>query len=72
MQNLIRIERMKQPFVSMGVITDASPKGWGAVLVKVEKGDRRKLRPIEAVEALVSQREAELLEVEWANLHRKQ
>ena len=28
-ENLIRIERMKKPKVSWGIITDASPKGWG-------------------------------------------
>ena len=66
-QNLIRVERMKQPFVSMGVITDASPKGWGTV--KVEEGNRQNLRPIEAVEALVSQRDSWRLS--GANLHHK-
>lgn len=49
----------------MGVITDASPKGWGAVLMKVDETGKTRLRPLEAVEGLISKNEAELLEVEW-------
>ena len=51
--------------VSMGIITDASPKGWGAILVKVVDGHRKQLVPLEAVEGLISEDEAKLLEVPW-------
>jgi hypothetical protein len=47
-----------------GVITDASPKAWGAILVKVIPGERRQL-PVEAVEGLKSETEAKLLKVEF-------
>ena len=56
---------MKKPLVSMGIITDASPKGWGAILVKVVDGHRKQLVPLEAVEGLISEDEAKLLEVPW-------
>jgi hypothetical protein len=49
----------------MGIVTDASPKGWGAILVKVQDGVERSLQPIAAVEGLINQQEAQLLEVEW-------
>eukprot|EP00435_Cladocopium_sp_Y103_P052211 s157_g16.t1 len=63
--NLIRIERMKKPPVSMGIITDACPTGWGAILVKVQPGSVGELIPVEAVEGLISVEEAQLLETEW-------
>lgn len=47
-----------------GVITDASPKECGAILVKVIPGERRQL-PVEAVEGLKSETEAKLLKVEF-------
>ena len=65
MEHLIRVERMRRPPITMGIITDASPKGWGAILVKVQDGVERSLQPIAAVEGLINQQEAQLLEVEW-------
>ena len=64
-EHLVRVERTKKPLVSMGIITDASPKGWGAILVKVVDGHRKQLVPLEAVEGLISEDEAKLLEVPW-------
>ena len=61
---------MKQPPVSMGVITGASPKGWGAVLMKVDETGKTRLRPLKAVEGFISKNEAELLEVEWGEVLR--
>ena len=49
----------------MGIITDASPRGWGALLVKVVTGERHQLMPVEAVEGLISEVEAKLLKVEF-------
>ena len=62
---LVREERLFKPKVTWGIITDASPRGWGAILVQVEDGVFRKLQPMSAVEALVSEEEAKLLEVEY-------
>ena len=64
-EHLIRVENMRRPPISMCIITDASPKGWGAILVKVQDGATRTLQPVAAVEALINQQEAQLLEVEW-------
>jgi len=64
-EHLIRVENMRRPPISMGIITDASPKGWGAILVKGQDGATRTLQPVAAVEALINQQEAQLLEVEW-------
>ena len=64
-EHLVRVERMKQLPVTMGIITHASPRGWGAIQVKVDENDRNLLHPIEAVEAFISETEAELLEVEF-------
>ena len=47
---MVRVERLRKPKVSMGVITNASPLGWGAILIKVEEGAEKRLLPIEAVE----------------------
>ena len=62
---LIRIERMHRPGITRGIITDASPKGWGAVLVAIDKEDDTIWEPLEAVEALITKTEAELLNVEY-------
>ena len=62
---MIRIEQLHQPPVTRGIITDASPKGWGAILVKVHDDEGEDLEPIEALEALISKEEAELLSVEF-------
>ena len=64
-ENLIRIERMKKPKVSWGIITDASPKGWGAILVKVLDAHPKQLVPVEAVEGLITENEAKLLKVDY-------
>ena len=64
-RRLIRIERMHRPGITRGIITDASPKGWGAVLVAIDKEDDTIWEPLEAVEALISKTEAELLNVEF-------
>ena len=71
-EHLVRVERMKKPLVSMGIITDASPKGWGAILVKVMDGHRKQPVPLEAVEGLISEDEAKLLEVPWGSWKRSQ
>ena len=62
---LVREERLFKTRVTWGIITDASPRGWGAILVKVEDGVFRKLEPMAAAEALISEEEAKLLEVEF-------
>ena len=64
-ENFIRIERMKKPRVSMGIITDACPKVWGAILVKVQDTSPRVPFPVEAVEGMISENEAQLLKVEY-------
>lgn len=57
---------MKKPRVSMGIIiTDACPKGWGAILVKVQDTSPRVLFPVEAVEGMISENEAQLHKVEY-------
>ena len=64
---LVRTEKLKRSKVTMGIITDASPKGWGAVLVGVAgpghnqplmPATSQTLVPLAAVEALVTQEEA--------------
>ena len=62
---LVRVENLHQPPVSRGIITDASPKGWGAILVKVHDAEGEDLEPIDAVEAMITKEEAELLAVEF-------
>ena len=65
-QLLIRREALVETEVTMGVITDASPKGLGAVLVQVTKrGADYQLEPVAAFETLIKPREAELLQFEF-------
>ena len=60
--NLVRHEDYEDIGPTVGIITDASPKGVGAVLVKV-KGDE--LIMYEAFEAEFTKHEAKLLDVNW-------
>ena len=62
---LVREEKLHKPKVTWGIITDASPKGWGAILVQVEDGVHRRLKPMSALEGIISEEEAKLLEVEY-------
>ena len=62
---LVREEKLHKPKVTWGIITDASPKGWGAILVQVEDGVHRRLKPMSALESIISEEEAKLLEVEY-------
>ena len=56
---------MKKHRVSMGIITDACPKGWGTILVKVQDTSPRVLFPVEAVAGMISENEAQLLKVQY-------
>ena len=60
--NLIRHEDYEDFGPTVGVITDASPKGVGAVLVKVQDGN---LTMYDAFESVFSKTEAEMLDVTW-------
>ena len=60
--NLVRDEDYEDAEPTVGVITDASPKGVGAVLVKVKKDE---LIMYEAFEAEFTETEAKLLDVAW-------
>ena len=65
--HLCLLKLFENPHLSgwKGSAADASPLGWGAILVKIEDGLHRKLFPIEAVECLISEDEANLLAVEY-------
>ena len=58
---------MKKHRVSMGIITDAYPKGWGTILVKVQDTSPRVLFPVEAVAGMISENEAQLLKLDPAD-----
>ena len=60
--NLVRDVDYEDMEPTIGVITDASPKGVGAVLVKVKNGE---LTMYEAFEAEFTKTEAKLLDVTW-------
>ena len=60
--NLIRHVDYEDFGPTVGVITDASPKGVGAVLVKVQDGN---LTMYDAFESTFSKTEAEMLDVTW-------
>ena len=64
---LVRKEKLKRAKVTMGIITDASPKGWGAILVGVDPrpGISKDLVPLASAEALISENEAKLLGVKF-------
>ena len=60
--NLVRHEDYEEYDPTVGVITDASPKGVGGVLVNVRNGQ---LIMYDAFEAKFTQAEAEMLDVTW-------
>ena len=60
--NLVRHEDYEDFGPTVGIMTDASPRGVGAVLVKVKDGE---LTMYEAFEAEFTKEEAKLLDVNW-------
>ncbi len=61
---LIRSEFLTDTKIEWIVVCDACPMGYGAVLARASRGDRR-LHPVEAFEAKFTEAEAKLLLVEW-------
>eukprot|EP00438_Fugacium_kawagutii_P026843 Skav231908 [mRNA] locus=scaffold344:4793:6245:+ [translate_table: standard] len=63
-QMLIRVEPLVERPVFRGIITDASPRGMGGLLVRLREGSDR-LEVLEAFETVVSREETALLKVEY-------
>lgn len=61
---MIREVNLFKQKVKCAIVTDACPKGWGAVLALV-RGGLMSPRPVEAVEARVTEEEALLLDIKY-------
>eukprot|EP00438_Fugacium_kawagutii_P008278 Skav236200 [mRNA] locus=scaffold4200:28578:29390:- [translate_table: standard] len=62
---LVRVEKLIPSQVTMGIITDACPSGWGAILVEVKDGRTRRLQALEGLEAFILPEEAAMLGVDF-------